>query len=68
MSWLWIMAHIPRKLEGGELLEESREEISGKIENLMLNEACGGGIYLSSLILSRHWRFELRKRGSRVWI
>jgi hypothetical protein len=26
-SWLWIVAHIPRKSEGGN-------EISGKIENL----------------------------------
>jgi hypothetical protein len=34
----------------------------------MPNEAYGGGIYLSSLILSCHWGFELRKRGSRVWI
>jgi hypothetical protein len=34
----------------------------------MPNEAYGGGIYLNSLILSRHWGFELRKRGSRVWI
>jgi hypothetical protein len=25
-------------------------------------------IYLSSLVLSRHWGFELGTRGSRVWI
>jgi hypothetical protein len=34
----------------------------------MPNEAYGKGIYLSVLILSRHWRFELRAKGSRVWI
>jgi hypothetical protein len=34
----------------------------------MPNEAYGRGIYLSSLVLSRHWGFELRTRGSRVWI
>jgi hypothetical protein len=34
----------------------------------MPNEAYGKGIYLSILILSRHWRFELRAKGSRVWI
>jgi hypothetical protein len=34
----------------------------------MPNETYGGGIYLSSLILSRHWGFELTERGSRVWI
>jgi hypothetical protein len=27
----------------------------------MPNEAYGGGIYLNSLILSRHWGLELRK-------
>jgi hypothetical protein len=34
----------------------------------MPNEAYGRGIYLSSWILGRHWGFELRTRGSRVWI
>jgi hypothetical protein len=34
----------------------------------MPNEAYGRGIYLSILVLSRHWRFELRTKGSRVWI
>jgi hypothetical protein len=31
-------------------------------------EAYGRRIYLSSLVLSRHWGFELGIRGSRVWI
>jgi hypothetical protein len=34
----------------------------------MPNEAYGKRIYLSVLVLSRHWRFELRAKGSRVWI
>jgi hypothetical protein len=31
-------------------------------------EAYGRRIYLSCLVLSRHWGFELETRGSRVWI
>jgi hypothetical protein len=27
-----------------------------------------GGFYLSVLVLSCHWEFELRARGFRVWI
>jgi hypothetical protein len=31
-------------------------------------EAYGRKIYLISLVLSLHWGFEFRTRGSRVWI
>jgi hypothetical protein len=52
----------------GRLLKESGKEISGKIETQMPIEAYGRKIYLSSLVLGRHWGFELGTRGSRVWI
>jgi hypothetical protein len=34
----------------------------------MPNEAYGDKIYLNSLILIRHWGFELGKKRPRVWI
>jgi hypothetical protein len=38
--------------------ERRREKSVVKIENIMPNEACGDEIYLSSLILAPHSRFE----------
>jgi hypothetical protein len=43
-------------------LREGGEEISGKIEKLVPIEAYGDGIYLSSLILTFHWGFELGEK------
>jgi hypothetical protein len=43
-------------------LREGGEEISGIIEKLVPNEAYGDGIYLSGLILTCHWGFELGEK------
>jgi hypothetical protein len=44
-------------------VEERWREISEvKIEKIMPNEAYGDEIYLSSLISTRHWRFELGEK------
>jgi hypothetical protein len=42
--------------------EKAGEKSEVKIEKIMLNEAYGDEIYLSSLILIRHWRFELGEK------
>jgi hypothetical protein len=39
--------------------EKTGEKSEVKIEKIMPNEAYGVSIYLSSLILTRHWGFEL---------
>jgi hypothetical protein len=39
--------------------ERRREKSEVKIEKIMPNEAYGDEIYLSSLILTHHWGFEL---------
>jgi hypothetical protein len=42
--------------------ETQGEKSEVKIEKIMPNEAYGDEIYLSSLILTRHWRFELGEK------
>jgi hypothetical protein len=39
--------------------ERAEKKSQVKIEKLVSNEAYGGGVYLSSLILTCHWGFEL---------
>jgi hypothetical protein len=42
--------------------EKAGEKSEVKIEEIMPNEAYGDEIYLSSLVLTCHWRFELGEK------
>jgi hypothetical protein len=42
--------------------EKAEKKSHVKIEKLVPNEAYGDGIYLSSLVLTYHWGFELGEK------
>jgi hypothetical protein len=43
-------------------LEKAEKKSQVTIKKLVPNEAYGDGIYLSGLILTCHWRFELGEK------
>jgi hypothetical protein len=61
-SWVYFISPGNQKLGGKLLLRKGGEKSEVKIEKIMPNEAYGDKIYLSSLILIRHWRFELGEK------